>query len=154
MYIHRMNTGDFASEVGAVLDHIGIAVRGFTSASALFRILGLEVLATETVAEQGVEVAVIPAGGTRLELLRPLDDSSSIAGFLDRRGEGLHHIALRVENIRSALNRCRDAGIELIDDTPRRGVGGSWIAFLHPRSTGGILIELVQYDSARQEERR
>jgi len=125
------------------LDHIGVAVRNLDAALKNYRALGLESSTREVIADQGVEVVVLPLAGTRLELLRPLGEDTPVGRFIARRGEGLHHIALAVPDIRIALANCRAAGIELIDDGPRPGAEGRLVAFIHPRAMGGVLVELV-----------
>lgn len=129
---------------GAVLDHIGIAVRDLEARVDLFKQLGLIPSDREVLAEQGVELVILPIGETRLELLCPLGDDTPVGKFISRRGEGLHHIALKVKDIQSTLDKYIQKGYRAIDDVPRIGAGGSLIAFLDPRSTGGVLIELTQ----------
>lgn len=128
------------------LDHIGIATASIEEASAFWReALGLEVCESEEVAEQGVRVSMLPTGESRIELLEPTSDDSPIARFLNKRGPGIHHIALRVDNIRAALGRLSASGARLIDETPRIGAGGCLVAFIHPSATGGVLVELVEH---------
>ena len=128
-----------------VLDHIGIAVRDIAAAVAFYRdALGLEVVATEEVAAQGVRAHFVPVGESSLELLEPTTAESPIAAFVEKRGPGLHHITLRVDDIRAALARLRDRGIRLIDDEPRTGAEGALVAFVHPSSAHGVLVELTQ----------
>ena len=127
------------------LDHIGIATRQISeSLSVWVDSLGLVVESTEDVSEQGVRVALLPIGETCLELLEPLSDDSPVGRFLEKRGPGLHHLAIRVADIRSALSELKASGARLIDETPRVGAGGCLVAFVHPSSTGGILLELVE----------
>jgi methylmalonyl-CoA/ethylmalonyl-CoA epimerase len=127
------------------IDHIGIATRGIEDALAFYRdALGLEVTETEEVAEQKVRVAMLPIGECRIELLEATSDDSPISRFLEKRGPGIHHIALRVDDIRAALANLREKGARLIDEAPRTGAGGCLVAFVHPSSTGGVLMELVQ----------
>jgi methylmalonyl-CoA/ethylmalonyl-CoA epimerase len=129
----------------AVLDHIGIAVSRLDDALAFYRdALGLEVEAPEEVAAQGVRAHFIPAGQSALELLEATREDSPIAKFLATRGPGLHHITLRVDDIAAALAQLAARGIRLIDASPRRGAHGSLVAFIHPSSTNGVLVELVQ----------
>jgi methylmalonyl-CoA/ethylmalonyl-CoA epimerase len=129
----------------AVLDHIGIAVSRLDDALAFYRdALGLEVEAPEEVAAQGVRAHFIPAGQAALELLEATREDSPIAKFLATRGPGLHHITLRVDDIAAALAQLAARGIRLIDASPRRGAHGSLVAFIHPSSTNGVLVELVQ----------
>jgi LAO/AO transport system kinase len=127
------------------LDHIGIAVREIAEAIAFYRdALGLEVVSTEEVAAQGVRAHFVPVGESSLELLEPTTADSPIATFVEKRGPGVHHITLRVADIRAALARLRDRGIRLIDDEPRAGAGGALVAFVHPSSAHGVLVELKQ----------
>ena len=127
------------------IDHIGIATRQLKEAAALWQdALGLEVDSTEEVGGQGVRVAMLPIGETHIELLEPLTPESPIGKFLDKRGPGIHHIAIRVDDIRAALLQLKDKGARLIDETPRIGAGGCLVAFIHPSSTNGVLLELVQ----------
>jgi len=128
------------------LDHIGIATRGIDQALELWRdSLGLALKQTEEIAEQGVRVGMIPIGETQVELLEPLSDDSPVGRFLEKRGPGLHHIALRVDDIRAELAKLKRNGARLIDETPRTGAGGCLVAFIHPSSTGGVLLELVEH---------
>lgn len=127
------------------IDHIGIATHGIDEALRFWRdALGLEVTHTETVEGQGVRVAMLPVGEPRVELLEPTGPSSPVAKFLEKRGPGLHHVAVRVPDIRSALARLKGQGARLIDESPRVGAGGCLVAFVHPASAGGVLLELVQ----------
>jgi methylmalonyl-CoA/ethylmalonyl-CoA epimerase len=127
------------------IDHIGIATRGIEDALAFYRdALGLDVAETEEVAEQKVRVAMLPIGESRIELLEATTEDSPIARFLEKRGPGIHHVAVRVNDIRAALAELRQKGARLIDEEPRTGAGGCLVAFVHPSSTGGVLLELVQ----------
>ena len=107
--------------------------------------LGLHVTETEEVAEQKVRVAMIPIGESRIELLEATSADSPIAKFLEKRGPGIHHIAVRVDDIHVALAELKRKGARLIDEEPRKGAGGCLVAFVHPSSTGGVLLELVEY---------
>ena len=127
------------------LDHVAIAVRGLEEAASVYGALGLNELETSTVAEQGVRVGFLSAGGSQIELLEPLGPESPVGKFLARRGEGLHHICFEVADIEAALAELQARGVELIDRTPRQGAEGQ-VAFIHPRATKGVLIELVQKD--------
>jgi methylmalonyl-CoA/ethylmalonyl-CoA epimerase len=128
------------------VDHIGIATREIEAALSLWRdALGLEVDSTEEVAEQGVRVAMLPIGETHIELLEPLNDDSPVAKFLDKRGPGVHHVAIRVKDIQATLSQLKEKGTRLIDETPRLGAGGCLVAFVHPSSVNGVLLELVQH---------
>ena len=127
------------------IDHIGIATRQLKEATALWQdALGLEIDSTEEVAEQGVRIAMLPIGETHIELLEPLTVESPIGRFLNKRGPGIHHIAIRVDDIRMTLEQLKEKGARLIDETPRMGAGGCLVAFIHPSSTNGVLLELVQ----------
>ncbi len=126
------------------LDHLGIAVESLTEGLKLYKALGLSCTHVETVVEQKVNTATLPLGETNLELLEPTEADSPIGKFLTAKGGGLHHIALQVEDIEGKLLELKSQGIRLIDVTPRLGVGGSRVAFLHPKSTFGTLIELVE----------
>jgi methylmalonyl-CoA/ethylmalonyl-CoA epimerase len=135
------------------VDHIGIATRSIEESLKFWRdALGLEVKHAETVEEQGVNVAMLPAGEPRVELLEPTGPESPVAKFLEKRGPGIHHVAVRVADIRAALARLKREGARLIDDEPRTGVGGCLVAFVHPSAAGGVLLELVEHlnDSDRQ----
>jgi methylmalonyl-CoA epimerase len=127
------------------LDHVAIAVPAIATAQPLFeQLLGGRGTAPETILAQGVTVVFIGRGPGRLELLEPADPASTVARFLAKRGPGLHHIAYRVPDLPTALATMAEAGVELIDRTPRPGAGGHRVAFLHPRSCGGVLVELVE----------
>jgi methylmalonyl-CoA/ethylmalonyl-CoA epimerase len=129
----------------AVLDHVGIAVSDLAQALAFYRdVLGLEVDAPEEIASQGVRAHFLAVGESTLELLEATADDSPIARFLARRGPGLHHVALRVDDINAALDDLKARGVRLIDESPRPGAHGSLVAFLHPSSTHGVLVELKQ----------
>ncbi len=131
--------------IRAELDHIGIAVRNAREAVRFYsEALGLDTLPLEVVEEQGVRVLSVVVGGSKLELLEPLGDETPVGRFLAKRGEGIHHICLRVEDLRGVLRRLKEAGVELIDQEPRRGAHNMLIAFVHPKSTGGVLLELSQ----------
>jgi len=133
----------------ATLDHVGIAVADLGEALAFYRdALGLEVDPPEEVGSQGVRVHFLPAGEAALELLEPTADDSPIARFLARRGPGLHHVTLRVDDIAAALTGLQARGVRLIDHTPRPGAHGSLVAFIHPSSAHGVLIELKQSPDA------
>ncbi|HEX8142659.1 MAG TPA: methylmalonyl-CoA epimerase [Pyrinomonadaceae bacterium] len=133
------------------IDHLGIATRGLTEALVFWRdALGLEVVETEEVTEQGVRVAMLPIGETRVELLEPTSDDSPVSKFLEKRGAGLHHVAVRVDDIRATLAQLKAKGLRLIDETPRIGAGGCLVAFIHPSSAQGVLLELVEHTTASQ----
>lgn len=127
------------------IDHLGIATKGISEALKFWEdALGLENVHCEVVEEQKVRVAMLPLGESRIELLEPTADDSPISKFLEKRGGGLHHIAVEVENIDAALARLKDRGMRLIDEAPRIGAEGCLVAFVHPSSANGVLLELVQ----------
>jgi len=127
------------------IDHIGVATGGIDEAAKFYReALGLEIEDIEEVPEQKVRIAMLPLGESRIELLEPTSSDSPISKFLARRGPGIHHIAVQVEDIRAALERLKHNGAQLIDEQPRAGAGGCLVAFVHPSSAGGVLVELVQ----------
>jgi methylmalonyl-CoA epimerase len=131
--------------IGAELDHLGIAVRRAEEAVRFYaEVLGLPVLPQEVIEDQGVKVLSVVVGGSKLELLEPLGDDTPVGRFVAKRGEGIHHICLRVKDLRAVLRRLEEAGVELVDREPRRGAHNMLIAFVHPRSTGGVLVELSQ----------
>lgn len=128
------------------IDHLGIATADIEGALLFWRdVFGLELLKAEEVAEQKVRVAMLPIGETRFELLEPTGPDSPVARFLEKRGPGLHHVAVRVHDIRETLASLKGKGARLIDETPRNGAGGCLVAFVHPSATGGVLLELVQH---------
>ncbi|HSE30400.1 MAG TPA: methylmalonyl-CoA epimerase [Pyrinomonadaceae bacterium] len=128
------------------LDHIGLATRELEEGLALWRdTFGLEVDATEEIQEQGVRVAMLAIGDTHVELLEPLSPESPVGKFLARRGPGIHHLAVEVEDIHASLADLKKRGARLIDATPRVGARGCLVAFIHPATTNGILLELVQH---------
>jgi methylmalonyl-CoA/ethylmalonyl-CoA epimerase len=127
------------------IDHLGIATKGIDEALKFWQdALGLEKTHTEIVEEQKVRVAMLPIGDTRVELLEPTSEDSPISKFLEKRGGGIHHIAVEVEDIRAALLKLKAEGMRLIDETPRTGAEGCLVAFVHPSSSNGVLLELVQ----------
>ena len=127
------------------IDHIGIAVRSIEKASELFsNLLGLKVTGEERVEGQKVKVAFLPLGDSELELLESTEPEGPIARFIEKKGEGIQHIAFRVDNIEKTLEKLKKEGVRLIDEKPRYGAGGAKIAFLHPKDTNGILIELSE----------
>jgi methylmalonyl-CoA/ethylmalonyl-CoA epimerase len=129
----------------AKINHIGIAVTSIEDALALYAgILGLTVDTIEVVEDQKTRTAIIPVGDSKIELLEATDSESPVARHIERRGEGLHHMAFEVADIDSALKLLQKEGIRLIDEQPRKGVENTDIAFLHPKATGGVLLELVQ----------
>ncbi len=129
------------------IDHLGIAVKSLDAALRFYEgLLGLGAAARETVATEKVKVAMLPVGGPRIELLEPTEPDSAVGRFLEKRGEGLHHVALRVPDLAAAVERLKAAGARLINE-PRRGAGGHTYVFVHPASTGGVLLELIQEES-------
>ena len=127
------------------IDHIGIATEKIDEDLALWRdVLGLEVDSTEDIAEQGVRVAMLPIGESHIELLEPLSAETPVGKFLRKWGPGVHHLAIRVTDIRASLAHLKEQGIRLIDEKPRLGAGGCLVAFVHPSSANGVLLELVQ----------
>ena len=126
------------------VNHIGIAVKSLEQAKQVFGVLGLEVEGEEVIEGQKVKVAFIPVGETRLELLEATSPDSPVAKFIHKRGEGVHHIALGVENVSGMLEKLKSEGVKLVDEQPRPGAHDTLIAFIHPKSTGGILLELCQ----------
>ena len=127
------------------IDHTGVAVDDLDAAIQLYgEVLGMPLVHRETVAEQGVEAVLLDVGDGHVELLSPLGEDTPVGKFLARKGPGLHHVAYAVEDIEATLEQLSAAGIELIDAKPRVGIRGSHVAFLHPRSTGGVLTEIVQ----------
>lgn len=126
------------------IDHIGIAVKNLEEGSKIYEILGIVSAGTEEVAEQKVRVSFFPVGDSEIELLESTAPDGPIAKYIEKNGEGIQHIALRVENIEEALAELKAKGIRLIDEKPRYGAGGAKIAFIHPKATGGVLLELSQ----------
>ena len=128
-----------------VVDHIGVAVKDLRKALEFWEnALGISCVGVEEVAEQKVRTAFLPVKDTEIELLEPTADDSPVAKFIEKRGEGIHHIALRVENLEEALEELKARGVQLIDEKPRYGAGGARIAFVHPKATGGVLLELSE----------
>jgi len=131
------------------IHHIGIATSEIGGAAEMWDdLLGLRADHTEEVAGQKVRVCMLPLGESRLELVEPMSPDSPISKFLEKRGGGIHHIALSVEDIRATLQDLKQKGARLIDEEPRTGAGGCLVAFIHPSSTGGVLLELVQEPSS------
>ena len=128
-----------------VVDHIGIAVKSIEESLKFWEAaMGIKCHGVEEVAEQKVKTAFLPLGDTEIELLEPTNADSPVAKFIEAKGEGIHHLAIRVENLEEALAELKAKGIRLIDEKPRCGAGGAKIAFLHPKATGGILLELSE----------
>jgi methylmalonyl-CoA/ethylmalonyl-CoA epimerase len=126
------------------VDHIGIAVKSLDASVMIYKEMGLEPTGFETIDEQKVKTAFIPVGESEVELLESTAPDGPIGKFIEKRGEGLHHISLRVDDIEAALAELKEKRIRLIDEKPRYGAGGARIAFIHPKATNGILLELSQ----------
>ncbi|MEK6286568.1 MAG: methylmalonyl-CoA epimerase [Acidobacteriota bacterium] len=127
------------------IDHLGIAVRSLSDSLVFYReALGLELAGTETVENQGVHVALLWAGESRIELLEPFSEETPVGRFIAKRGEGLHHICYEVDDLAVKLDELRSRGVRLLEGYPRRGAEGKLVAFLHPASAHGVLVELVE----------
>ena len=126
------------------INHLGIATKSIDDALSFWNTLGLDNVHTETVDDQKVRVAMLPIGESRIELLEPTSDDSPISKFLEKRGGGIHHIAVEVEDIAAELEKLRSKGVRLIDEVPRIGAEGCLVAFVHPSATNGVLLELVE----------
>ena len=126
------------------IDHLGIAVRSLAAAKGIYEKLGLTISAEEVVESEQVRLVMVPVGETRLELLEPLSENSPIARFIAKRGEGLHHVSLRVPDLAAAVERLKKDGVRLISEEMKIGAGGHRFIFVHPSSAGGVLLELVE----------
>lgn len=126
------------------IDHLGIAVKSLASAKAIYEKLGLSVSAEETVAQEQVKLVMVPVGESRLELLEATSETSAIAKFIAKRGEGLHHVCLKVPDLPAAVERLKKDGVRLVSEEIKVGAGGHKYVFVHPASTGGVLLELVE----------
>ena len=126
------------------IDHLGIAVKSLAQAKTFYQNLGMEVMPEETVAKEKVRLAMVPLGKSRIELLEPLSDDSPIAKFLAKRGEGLHHVSLRVDNLASTVENLKKSGVRLINEQIQVRAGGHPYVFVHPSSSGGVLLELCE----------
>jgi methylmalonyl-CoA epimerase len=126
------------------IDHLGVAVKSLAAAKGIYEKLGLSVSPEETVAAEQVRLVMVPVGQSRLELLEPTSETSPIAKFIAKRGEGLHHLSLRVPDLKAAVERLRKHGIRLVSEDIKVGAGGRRYVFVHPSSTGGVLLELVE----------
>jgi methylmalonyl-CoA/ethylmalonyl-CoA epimerase len=127
------------------IDHLGIAVSSISDSLAFYRdALGLELAGTEMVEDQGVQVALLPVGESRIELLEPVSGETPVGRFIAKRGQGLHHICYEVDDLTSKLAELKLRGVRLLEGYPRRGAEGKLVAFLHPASAQGVLIELVE----------
>ncbi len=130
-----------------VVDHIGVAVKSIDEALKFWEgMLGVKCHGVEEVADQKVKTAFLPIKDTEIELLEGTSEESPVSKFIEKKGEGIHHMAIRVENLEAALAELKEKGVRLIDEKPRLGAGGAKIAFLHPKATGGVLLELCQRD--------
>ena len=128
------------------IDHLGIAVKAVADAAKMYEtVLGLKVTGTDQVDDQGVKVAMLDIGESRFELLEAIRPDSPIGKFVEKRGEGLHHIAVQVDNIEASLAQLKAAGVRLIDEKPRKGAHNTRVAFIHPAGTHGVLLELVEH---------
>ena len=126
------------------IDHLGIAVKSLTASKGIYEKLGLTVSAEETIEHEQVKVVMVPLGASRLELLEATSENSTIAKFIAKRGEGLHHVSLRVPDLAAAVSRLKADGVRLVSENVKVGAGGHQYVFVHPASTGGVLLELVQ----------
>ena len=126
------------------IDHLGIAVKSLAAAKAIYEKLGLTVSPEETVAAEQVKLVMVPVGESRLELLEPTSKNSAIAKFIAKRGEGLHHVSLRVPDLKTAVERLKKDGVRLVSEEIKTGAGGHRYVFVHPSSAGGVLLELVE----------
>ena len=130
-----------------IIDHLGIAVKSLTAAKSIYETLGLGVSPEEIVEQEKVRLMMVPLGESRLELLEPTSDDSAVARFLAKRGEGLHHLCLRVPDLAAAVASLKHNGVRLVSDDIKVGAGGHRYVFVHPSSAGGVLLELVETGS-------
>jgi len=128
----------------AQIDHVGIAVKSLKAAKAIYEKLGLSISPEETVVQEQVRLVMVPVGESRLELLEPTSENSTIAKFIAKRGEGLHHVCLKVPDLPAAVGRLKKDGVRLVSEEIKIGAGGHKYVFVHPSSTGGVLLELVE----------
>lgn len=128
------------------IDHIGIAVSNIEEAAKVYKLMGLEIANIEEVSSQKVRVAMLPLGESKIELLEPTDPESPIQKFLDKKGSGIHHLAVSVDDVAAELDKLKEQGIRLINEEPVPGAGGALIAFVHPKETQGVLLELCQHE--------
>jgi methylmalonyl-CoA epimerase len=126
------------------IDHLGIAVKSLSAAKAIYEKLGLAVSPEETVEQEQVRLVMVPVGESRLELLEATSETSTIAKFIAKRGEGLHHVCLKVPDLRAAVERLKKDGVRLVSNEIKSGAGGHKYVFVHPSSAGGVLLELVE----------
>jgi methylmalonyl-CoA/ethylmalonyl-CoA epimerase len=129
---------------GTRIDHLGIAVKSIATARVFYEAVGLAVTHEEEVAHEGVRTAMVPVGESRIELLEPLADDTPVGKFLGKRGEGLHHVALHVDDISATLEQMKNRGVEIASPHIQTGAGGHLYFFVHPRSAGGVLVEICQ----------
>jgi len=134
------------------IDHVGIAVESIEEAKRFYEALGLHVEAIEDVPSEGVRVAMIPVGATRIELLESTREDSPVARFLEKKGPGMHHLCLATDNIGGDEEQLRRAGVNLLREAPTRGAEGCWVQFVHPRSAAGVLVELSERGAGRKPE--
>jgi len=134
------------------IDHLGIAVRSISDSLGFYRdVLGIELLCTERVDDQGVNVALLPVGESRIELLEPFSEDTPVGRFIARRGEGLHHICYEVDDLESRIEQLKKSGAKVLDGYPRPGAEGKLVAFLHPSSANGVLVELAEKSRTHKE---
>ena len=126
------------------IDHLGIAVRSLEQAKEFYRKLGLQVMGEEVIAQEKVRLAMVPLGESRIELLEPTSEDSSVSRFLAKRGEGLHHVALRVDDLAATVEQLKTSGVRLVNEEIQVGAGGHLYVFVHPSSAGGVLLELCE----------
>lgn len=127
------------------IDHIGIAVKDASEKLKLYKdFLGLEVTEVEELPERGLRVYFVKIGDTRIELLEPMHENSEVSGFLEKKGEGIHHIAFNIHGIDEAVKLAKENGLQPLSEEPKKGAGGTKVLFLHPKTTGGVLVELVE----------
>jgi methylmalonyl-CoA epimerase len=134
----------------AQIDHVGIAVKSLKAAKAIYEKLGLRISPEETVEQEQVRVVMVPVGESRLELLEATSENSTIAKFIGKRGEGLHHVCLRVPDLPAAVERLKKDGVRLVSEEIKTGAGGHKYVFVHPSSAGGVLLELVEGQKKNQ----
>ncbi len=127
-----------------IIDHLGVAVQSLEAAKKFYRELGLEVVGEETIEHEQIRLAMLPVGDTRIELLEPTAKDSPVGRFISKRGQGLHHVALRVSNLSSTVERLKKSGTRFVSEEIKVGAGGHLYVFVHPASTGGVLLELCE----------
>jgi methylmalonyl-CoA epimerase len=135
---------NFRGNLDFSIDHLGIAVKSLTAAKGIYEKLGLGVSPEEIVEQEQVRLVMVPMGETRLELLEATSENSTIAKFIAKRGEGLHHVCIKIPDLRAAVERLKKDGVRLVSEEIKTGAGGHQYVFVHPASTGGVLLELVQ----------